>query len=157
MSSLSLFQIISLQPSSISSVVREFHDLNFLTTLLKCSIKIHYFTEKLGQLYLLQHSFISKNLDSKPIRDLLLEYKAEVVEEEVVDDETDVSQIFILFFMKITLCLSPLISGSGTFLFCVIGPIQHLIQIFHSIGKESHDRKPGIHPLKRNKFTIDIG
>ncbi|CAH0395331.1 unnamed protein product [Bemisia tabaci] len=38
---------------------------------------------------LLKHSFISKNLDSKPIRDLLLEYKAEVVEEEVVDDETD--------------------------------------------------------------------
>ncbi|XP_014290734.1 serine/threonine-protein kinase 10 isoform X1 [Halyomorpha halys] len=38
---------------------------------------------------LLQLPFISEELDSKPIRDLLLEYKAEVVEEEVVDEETD--------------------------------------------------------------------
>ncbi|XP_017016959.1 serine/threonine-protein kinase 10 isoform X3 [Drosophila kikkawai] len=37
---------------------------------------------------LLQHSFISRDLDAKPIRDLLLEYKAEVVE-EVVDDEAE--------------------------------------------------------------------
>lgn len=38
---------------------------------------------------LLQLPFISEDLDSKPIRDLLLEYKAEVVEEEVVDEEAD--------------------------------------------------------------------
>jgi len=38
----------------------------------------------------MQHAFINRNLDSKPIKDLLLEYKAEVVE-EVVDDETEVS------------------------------------------------------------------
>lgn len=38
--------------------------------------------------------FISGNLDSKPIKDLLLEYKAEVVEEEVVDEEAEVSKIF---------------------------------------------------------------
>jgi len=38
----------------------------------------------------MQHGFINRNLDSKPIKDLLLEYKAEVVE-EVVDDETEVS------------------------------------------------------------------
>ncbi|KAH8284940.1 hypothetical protein KR054_003018 [Drosophila jambulina] len=37
---------------------------------------------------LLQHSFISRDLDAKPIKDLLLEYKAEVVE-EVVDDEAE--------------------------------------------------------------------
>ncbi|XP_037712526.1 serine/threonine-protein kinase 10 isoform X2 [Drosophila subpulchrella] len=37
---------------------------------------------------LMQHGFINRNLDSKPIKDLLLEYKAEVVE-EVVDDETE--------------------------------------------------------------------
>ncbi|XP_068147661.1 serine/threonine-protein kinase 10 isoform X1 [Drosophila tropicalis] len=37
---------------------------------------------------LLQHGFISRNLDAKPIKDLLLEYKAEVVE-EVVDDEAE--------------------------------------------------------------------
>lgn len=30
------------------------------------------------------------NIDAKPIRDLLLEYKAEVVEEEVVDEELEV-------------------------------------------------------------------
>lgn len=39
---------------------------------------------------LMQHAFINRNLDAKPIKDLLLEYKAEVVE-EVVDDETEVS------------------------------------------------------------------
>ncbi|XP_064538089.1 serine/threonine-protein kinase 10 isoform X2 [Drosophila montana] len=37
---------------------------------------------------LLQHGFINGNLDAKPIKDLLLEYKAEVVE-EVVDDEAE--------------------------------------------------------------------
>ncbi|KAL0269444.1 UNVERIFIED_CONTAM: hypothetical protein PYX00_007175 [Menopon gallinae] len=38
---------------------------------------------------LLKHAFVSGALDSKPIRDLLLEYKAEVVVEDVVDDEVD--------------------------------------------------------------------
>lgn len=38
-----------------------------------------------------QHPFINRELDAKPIRDLLLEYKAEVVEEEVVDEDADVS------------------------------------------------------------------
>ncbi|KAL3278631.1 hypothetical protein HHI36_016171 [Cryptolaemus montrouzieri] len=38
---------------------------------------------------LLRHPFINCTLDSKPIRDLLLEYKAEVVEEEVTDDDPD--------------------------------------------------------------------
>ncbi|XP_050081303.1 uncharacterized protein LOC126568751 [Anopheles maculipalpis] len=33
--------------------------------------------------------FISGNLDSKPIKDLLLEYKADVVEEELVDEEAE--------------------------------------------------------------------
>ncbi|XP_075166766.1 sterile20-like kinase isoform X2 [Haematobia irritans] len=37
---------------------------------------------------LLQHAFISRDLDAKPIKDLLLEYRAEVVE-EVVDDEAE--------------------------------------------------------------------
>ncbi|XP_067628233.1 serine/threonine-protein kinase 10 isoform X2 [Eurosta solidaginis] len=37
---------------------------------------------------LLQHRFINCELDAKPIKDLLLEYKAEVVE-EVVDDEAE--------------------------------------------------------------------
>ena len=40
---------------------------------------------------LLKHSFINRTLDSKPIRDLLLEYKADVVEEELVDEEAEVS------------------------------------------------------------------
>ncbi|XP_051161210.1 serine/threonine-protein kinase 10-like isoform X2 [Leptopilina boulardi] len=38
---------------------------------------------------LLKHSFINRTLDSKPIRDLLLEYKADVVEEELVDEEAE--------------------------------------------------------------------
>ncbi|CAD0206387.1 unnamed protein product [Chrysodeixis includens] len=38
---------------------------------------------------LLKHEFVSGNLDSKPLRDLLLEYRAEVVEEEVVDDDSE--------------------------------------------------------------------
>lgn len=47
-------------------------------------------------IFFFQHPFISKELDSKPIRDLLLEYKAEVVEEEVVDEDTDVSLFSII-------------------------------------------------------------
>ncbi|XP_076165808.1 sterile20-like kinase isoform X2 [Ptiloglossa arizonensis] len=38
---------------------------------------------------LLKHPFLNRNLDSKPIRDLLLEYKADVVEEELVDEEAE--------------------------------------------------------------------
>jgi len=40
---------------------------------------------------LLKHPFVNGNIDPKPIRDLLLEYKAEVVEEEVVDEELEES------------------------------------------------------------------
>uniref|UniRef100_A0A6M2DVN4 Putative serine/threonine protein kinase n=1 Tax=Xenopsylla cheopis TaxID=163159 RepID=A0A6M2DVN4_XENCH len=36
---------------------------------------------------LLKHPFICREIDSKPIRDLLLEYKADVVEEELLDVE----------------------------------------------------------------------
>lgn len=46
---------------------------------------------------LLSLPFISGNLDCKPIKDLLLEYKAEVVEEEVVDEEAEVSKSYINF------------------------------------------------------------
>lgn len=35
-------------------------------------------------------AFISGDLDPKPIKDLLLEYKADVVEEELVDEEAEV-------------------------------------------------------------------
>jgi STE20-like kinase len=42
---------------------------------------------------LLTLPFINRELDPKPIRDLLLEYKADVVEEEVVDEEAEVSQM----------------------------------------------------------------
>ncbi|XP_039439320.1 serine/threonine-protein kinase 10 isoform X4 [Culex pipiens pallens] len=38
---------------------------------------------------LLGLAFISGNLDPKPIKDLLLEYKADVVEEELVDEEAE--------------------------------------------------------------------
>jgi len=48
-------------------------------------------------LYILfQHSFVNGNIDPKPIRDLLLEYKAEVVEEEVVDEELEVKMCLFL-------------------------------------------------------------
>ncbi|CAH2268714.1 jg9560 [Pararge aegeria aegeria] len=39
---------------------------------------------------LLKHEFVSGDLDSKPLRDLLLEYRAEVVEEELLDDDSEV-------------------------------------------------------------------
>ncbi|RZB41606.1 STE20-like serine/threonine-protein kinase [Asbolus verrucosus] len=42
---------------------------------------------------LLKHQFINCTLDSKPIRDLLLEYKAEVVEEELTDDDPEDNRI----------------------------------------------------------------
>lgn len=45
---------------------------------------------------LLKHPFINCTLDSKPIRDLLLEYKADVVEEELVDDEAEVSYLLFI-------------------------------------------------------------
>ncbi|KAM3955298.1 LOW QUALITY PROTEIN: sterile20-like kinase [Aphomia sociella] len=38
---------------------------------------------------LLKHEFVSGNLDAKPLRDLLLEYRAEVVEEELLDDDSE--------------------------------------------------------------------
>ncbi|XP_055371933.1 serine/threonine-protein kinase 10-like [Condylostylus longicornis] len=41
---------------------------------------------------LLNHPFISGYLNPKPVKDLLLEYKAEVVEEEVVDEENEESR-----------------------------------------------------------------
>lgn len=43
--------------------------------------------------------FINRNLDPKPIRDLLLEYNADVVEEEVVDEEAEVCIIFYILFI----------------------------------------------------------
>lgn len=54
---------------------------------------------------LLKHPFINRNLDSKPIRDLLLEYKADVVEEELVDEETEVVSNFLLLFISIFLLM----------------------------------------------------
>lgn len=39
---------------------------------------------------LLKHPFINRTLDSKPVRDLLLEYKADVVEEELLDEDAEV-------------------------------------------------------------------
>lgn len=45
----------------------------------------------------MQHPFICGELDPKPVRDLLLEYKADVVEEEVVDEEAEVSLLASLF------------------------------------------------------------
>ncbi|KAI5640799.1 protein kinase domain-containing protein [Phthorimaea operculella] len=38
---------------------------------------------------LLTHDFVSGNLDSKGLRDLLLEYRAEVVDEELLDDDSE--------------------------------------------------------------------
>lgn len=50
---------------------------------------------------LLKHPFISRNLDPKPVRDLLLEYKADVVEEELVDEEAEVGFIsYHVFYFK---------------------------------------------------------
>lgn len=47
---------------------------------------------------LLGLAFISGNLDPKPIKDLLLEYKADVVEEELVDEEAEVIVSFFVWF-----------------------------------------------------------
>lgn len=50
---------------------------------------------------LLKHSFITGILDAKPICDLLLEYKAEVVEEELTDDDPEVSFNFNLYLAEL--------------------------------------------------------
>jgi STE20-like kinase len=47
---------------------------------------------------LLAHPFISGDLDCKPIKDLLLEYKAEVVEEELLDEEVEVCTILKIIY-----------------------------------------------------------
>lgn len=39
---------------------------------------------------LLKHQFVGGDLDPKPLRELLLEFRAEVVEEELLDDESEV-------------------------------------------------------------------
>lgn len=50
---------------------------------------------------LISFPFINRDLDPKPIRDLLLEYKADVVEEEVVDEEAEVSvKCFLYLILK---------------------------------------------------------
>lgn len=61
----------------------------------------------------LQHSFVNKELDSKPIRDLLLEYKADVVEEEVVDEDTDVSFRHDVVFLFTVLFIEPSVILAG--------------------------------------------
>jgi len=48
---------------------------------------------------LLKHPFISRNLDPKPVKDLLLEYKADVVEEELVDEEAEVRFYFSSYIL----------------------------------------------------------
>lgn len=55
---------------------------------------------------LLKHPFISRNLDPKPVRDLLLEYKADVVEEELVDEEAEVGFTFFYFLSQLYSLLS---------------------------------------------------
>lgn len=47
-----------------------------------------------------QHPFIRGELDPKPVRDLLLEYKADVVEEEVVDEDAEV-----IFLCQVLSCM----------------------------------------------------
>lgn len=55
--------------------------------------------------HLLALPFINGHLDSKPIKDLLLEYKAEVVEEEVVDEEVEVCNLYSFHFNIILIAL----------------------------------------------------
>lgn len=49
---------------------------------------------------LLQHAFICQEIDGKPVKDLLLEYRAEVVE-EVVDDEAEVNRNSIIYYIHV--------------------------------------------------------
>lgn len=58
---------------------------------------------------LIKHPFINRNLDSKSIRDLLLEYKADVVEEELVDEDAEVK--IAMFYYGLLLKLRTLIIG----------------------------------------------
>lgn len=69
---------------------------------------------------LLKRPFINRNLDSKPIRDLLLEYKADVVEEELVDEETEVIFYLLSYIMV------------NFFIFFFFSPLLNKIQHFSS-------------------------
>lgn len=50
---------------------------------------------------LLLHPFINRTLDSKPVKDLLLEYKAEVVEEELTDDDPEVRNLLFFIYFQL--------------------------------------------------------
>lgn len=73
---------------------KEFNDF-----LAKCLVKDP--TQRPTASELLKHPFIACTLDSKPIKDLLIEYKAEVVEEDVEDDSHIVEDDGILFFFNL--------------------------------------------------------
>lgn len=81
------------QPSKWS---KEFNDF-IATTLIKEPQKRPTCAE------LLKHPFISEIVDAKSICDLLLEYKAEVVEEELTDDDPEVSVFGKIFCLNNTL------------------------------------------------------
>lgn len=54
---------------------------------------------------LLKHPFVSSsNVSCKPLRDLILEYKAEVVEEVVVDEEELLQEVGICYFFVLRVC-----------------------------------------------------
>lgn len=91
---------------------------------------------------LLKHPFINCTLDSKPIRDLLLEYKAEVVEEELTDDDPEVRYVDVivggrssLYFYRVVTNISSNVAVliSAHFICCFIT----VYQIFYLIPKWS--------------------
>lgn len=51
----------------------------------------------------MQHPFVTKSVDRKPLKDLISEYKAEVVEEVTEEHEDDIPDVCIQFFMHFNL------------------------------------------------------
>lgn len=65
-----------------------------------CSGKIILFTLYfMNYLYIFQHPFIATALDSKPLRELIFEHKAEVVEEVTEEDDDHEIHVNMNFFL----------------------------------------------------------
>ena len=96
---------------------KEFNDF-----LAKCLVKDPQHRPTVSEL--LKHPFISCTLDSKPIKDLLIEYKAEVVEEEDVEDDTHIveddgmSFFLPIYFHSLTKIITDYLLFAPFFLHC---------------------------------------
>ena len=86
---------------------REFNDF-----LKQCLVKDPHKRPNIEEL--LQHPFVRQANDNKPVLDLLAEFKAEIINEEEMDIEDEVSTNFLQFYYSYTLLTPDVKSGHST-------------------------------------------